>query len=480
MSIKLNINNEQYRYDVFQVVKLFYPIEDIDFVKENWDFVVEVQGDGVSIGNAENNEFYELQENRKVKEHIKLTVYDYFSKLTGIKHPWGTLVGIRPTKIASGLINKGWDLQRVVEHYQQHYDTTKEKAQLCYEVARNQEQHLENRINNISIYVGMPFCPTRCAYCSFAANGIRGKEKLVVAYLEALKKEVIEISKYIREKNLSIESVYFGGGTPTSVNNEQFSEIMKCIYENLIVDFDVEEFTVEAGRPDSINREKLLSMQQYAVTRISINPQSMSDKTLKAIGRIHTVDEVVNKFNMARELGFGNINMDIIIGLPGEGLEEVKNTCEEIAKLKPESITVHGMSIKRASKLHEQLVNDNYSNKLELEELTKMFAYARKTAEELSMEPYYLYKQKNMVGNMENIGYTRKGLECIYNIKIMEENQVIIALGADAVTKVVFPEENRIERYANLKDVGEYVNRIDELIKGKIALLNTLYRAKEV
>lgn len=477
MSIRLTTSNEQYKYDIFQIIKVFYPFEEVEFVKDSADFHLELSDLGVLIKSKIEESFYERHKDVTLKENIKHAVYKHFSKITGIAHPWGTLVGIRPTKIASGLINKGFNRDEVVEHYEKHFYASKEKAKLCYEVAKNQDKYLENDIYNIAIYIGMPFCPTRCAYCSFAANGIRGKEVLVKAYLEALKKEIEALAGYVREKQLKVESVYFGGGTPTSVNNEQFFEIIQSIYEGFILNCNVKEFTVEAGRPDSINEEKLKAMKQYGVTRISINPQSMNDKTLKTIGRIHSVEDVIEKFNMARDLGFDNINMDIIVGLPGEGLEEVENTCRQLLKLEPESITIHGMSIKRASKLYEQLLCDKFSNKLGVEELNKMFDHTKETAVKLGMKPYYLYRQKNMVGNMENIGYTKHGLECIYNIKIMEENQVIIALGADAVTKVVFPEENRIERFANLKEVGEYVNRINELISGKIALLETLYKA---
>lgn len=476
MSINLSINNDKYKYDVFQIVKIFYPYEDVKYTEDSIDYSITINDESIIIEGKEDSYNYNIKEKYSIKENIKLALYNFFAQKTGVTHPWGTLIGIRPTKIAAKLIKNEYDLCDVIHYYKEHYQTSEEKAKLCYEVAKNQEEYLHNDKRNISVYIGMPFCPTRCAYCSFAANGINGKEKLVEAYLEALNKEIWAMSKYIRENKLSIETVYFGGGTPTSVNNVQFSYIMKNIYEAFVKDFKVKEFTVEAGRPDSITEEKLLTMKQYKVTRISINPQSMNDKTLKAIGRIHTVDSIKEKYNLARSLGFDNINMDIIVGLPGEGIEEIENTCKEIEKLKPESLTVHGMSIKRASKLHEALVNNEYSNKLEIEELNKMFNHTRKTADELGMIPYYLYRQKNMVGNMENIGYTKKGLECIYNIKIMEENQTIIALGADAATKVVFHEENRIERYANLKDVGEYVKRIDELINGKIALLDTAFK----
>lgn len=476
MSINLSINNENYKYDVFQIVKIFYPYEDVKYTEDSIDYSIVITDEEINIEGKEDNYNYNLNEKHTIKENIKLAIYNFFVKKIGLVHPWGTLIGIRPTKIAAKLLKSNYTIEDIIKYYEDHYETSEEKAKLCYEVAKNQEEYLHNDKRNISVYIGMPFCPTRCAYCSFAANGIKGKEALVESYLEALNKEIGALSNYIRENDLSIESVYFGGGTPTSVNNAQFSYIMKSIYEGFVKDFQLKEFTVEAGRPDSITEEKLLTMKEYKVTRISINPQSMNEKTLKAIGRIHTVDSIKEKYNLARSLGFDNINMDIIVGLPGEGLEEIENTCREIAKLKPESLTVHGMSIKRASKLHEALVNNQYSNKLSIEELNKMFSYTRKTAHELGMIPYYLYRQKNMVGNMENIGYTKKGLECIYNIKIMEENQSIIALGADASTKVVFPEENRIERFANLKDVGEYVKRIDELIEGKIALLDTAYK----
>lgn len=476
MSINLSINNETYKYDVFQIVKIFFPYKDVKYSDASVDYSIIINNETVLIEGKEDNYSYTINEKYTIKENIKLAIYNFFAQKTGSIHPWGTLIGIRPTKIAARLIKNNYQLTDIINYYNEHYQTSEEKAKLCYEVAKNQEEYLYNDKRNISVYIGMPFCPTRCAYCSFAANGIRGKEQLVEAYIEALNKEIKALSEYIRENNLTIESVYFGGGTPTSVNNVQFSNVMESIYNAFVKGFEVKEFTVEAGRPDSITEEKLRTMKQYKVTRISINPQSMNDKTLKAIGRIHTVNNIKEKYNLARSLGFDNINMDIIVGLPGEGLEEIEMTCKEIAKLKPESLTVHGMSIKRASKLHEALVNNQYSSNLSIEELNKMFSYTRKTAEELGMIPYYLYRQKNMVGNMENIGYTKRGLECIYNIKIMEENQSIIALGADASTKVVFPEENRIERFANLKDIGEYVKRIDELIEGKIALLDTAFK----
>ncbi len=325
----------------------------------------------------------------------------------------------------------------------------------------------------------MAFCPTRCLYCSFAANPIQGKlKKEVDNYINALKIEIKAINSYVREKDLKIETVYFGGGTPTSVSNEQFEDLMKDIYNSFVENRDLKEFTVECGRPDSITKEKLKTMKKYNVSRISINPQTMNDKTLKAIGRNHSVEDVKDKFNLARDLGFDNINMDIIIGLPNEGITEVENTCNLIKNLKPDSLTVHGMSIKRASKLYENLVLKETIKIENQENLNAMYEISKSLAKDLNMKPYYMYRQKNMVGNMENVGFSVLGKESIYNIQMIEDSQSIIAIGADAVSKVVYLTEgkNRIERFANIKDVKEYISRIDDMVKGKIELLNTLYK----
>ncbi|HEY8805846.1 MAG TPA: coproporphyrinogen dehydrogenase HemZ, partial [Clostridium sp.] len=300
-------------------------------------------------------------------------------------------------------------------------------------------------------------------------------KNIVEPYIEALSREIKSISSYIKKKKLNIECVYFGGGTPTSVNDEQFEFIMKCIYEAFTEHNNVKEFTVECGRPDSITLLKLKTMKKYGVDRISINPQTMNDDTLKLIGRNHSVKDVYETFSMARGLGFDNINMDLIVGLPGEKIAHMINTCDKMAGIKPDSITIHGMSIKRASRLHENMLN-NYKFEIPAqEELNQMYELTAQLSKKLNMKPYYMYRQKNMVGSMENVGYTSPGKEGIYNIQMIEERQTVIALGADAVCKVVFLEENRHERFANIKDVREYIKRVDEMIEKKIALLETLY-----
>jgi oxygen-independent coproporphyrinogen-3 oxidase len=474
MEIKIKLNDEKYRYDVYQMFNIFFTFQDISFVKEGEDFCVSINGDYMELLKDKEILFKGNIKDGK-KEEIKKSIFTTLSNLTGEKYPWGTMIGIRPSKRALKLINDGISEEEIVKHYSDEFLVEKEKIELCIEVAKYEEKFVNKDSKTISIYVGMPFCPTRCLYCSFASNPIGGCKKQVDPYLEALSKEIASIKDYIESKELIIETVYFGGGTPTAVDEEQFEDIMKKVYEGFVLDNNIKEFTVECGRPDSITSKKLETMRRYSVDRISINPQTMNDVTLKEIGRNHTVDDVIDKFNLARSLGFDNINMDIIVGLPNEGLKEVENTYRRILELKPESLTVHGMSIKRSSRLHENLVLKQTIHIPNQEELNKMYKETKKLAEDLGMHPYYMYRQKNMVGNMENVGYSNDDKECVYNIQMIEDSQTIIALGADAVSKVVFLDENRIERFGNVKDVKEYINRIDEMIEGKIALFNTLY-----
>ncbi|GIM28645.1 coproporphyrinogen III oxidase [Clostridium polyendosporum] len=474
MEIKVSLNNEKFRYDIYQMFNIFFTFHDISFVKEGEDFSVVIEDNQVYL-KYKTSSYTESLDNEGTKEQIKRFIFKVLSDITGDKYPWGTMVGIRPSKIAFNLLEKDKNEQEIVDYYKKNYLASEEKARLCLEVARYEQKLVNREEKNISIYIGMPFCPTRCLYCSFASNPISGCKSLVDPYLNALSFEIKKIKEYISQKGLNIETVYFGGGTPTAVDNEQFEILMEQIYEGFIKERGVKEFTVECGRPDSITKKKLEAMKRFQVTRISINPQTMNDDTLKGIGRNHSVEDVIEKFSLARELGFDNINMDIIVGLPNEGLNYIRKTCDNIFKLNPESLTVHGMSIKRASKLHENLVLKQEVSIPLQKELNEMYEETKNLAEQLDMHPYYMYRQKNMVGNMENVGYSKEGKECVYNIQMIEDKQTIIALGADAVSKVVFLEENRIERFGNVKDVKEYVNRVEEMVEGKITLLNTLY-----
>ena len=317
--------------------------------------------------------------------------------------------------------------------------------------------------NTVSLYVSIPFCPTRCYYCSFLANSLSKYSDLKPLYVEKLLEEVKGVAKLLRETGKEVETLYIGGGTPTTLTPEEMDKLITGLYEEFDLS-NIKEFTVEAGRPDTINREILEVLKKHNVTRISINPQTMNDETLEKVGRKHTVNDIIECFQLARELGFDNINMDIILGLIDEDLEMVENTLKQIEKLSPESLTVHTLAVKRTSKLKEHI--DEYQL-TQFDEMSKMIDLSMKYAKKMGLNPYYMYRQKHMLGNLENIGYAKEGYECIYNIQMMEERQSNIALGAGSITKFVYIDENRIERVENVKNLEQYIDRVDEMINRK-------------
>ncbi|MFL0194382.1 coproporphyrinogen III oxidase [Clostridium sp. WILCCON 0269] len=476
MEIKVKLNSKNRRYQVFQIINLFYEFSSIIFVDDdNWDFNIEILKNKIIIKHSSDICEMGFENHLSDMDNIRKVILLYFKSRIHKNLPWGTLIGIRPSKIALELIKKGKSYGDIVEYFGDHFCCESRKAELCVNIAMKEKSLVNTDNKNISVYIGMPFCPTKCLYCSFTSNPIKSSKDLVDPYLESLTYEMRQISQYIKRNNLNIECVYFGGGTPTSIDDEKFEKIMYETYNSFVHEYKVKEFNVECGRPDSITLNKLDTMKKYGVNRISINPQSMNDDTLKFMGRKHSVEDIKKKFYMARQWGFDNINMDIIVGLPGEGIKEINKTCSEIEKLSPDSLTVHGMSIKRASKLYENIVNNIKYSISDNQELNLMYERTEAAAGNLNMEPYYLYRQKNMVGNMENVGYARENNFGLYNIEMIEEKQTIIGCGADAVTKVIFLNENRLERHANIKGVKEYINRIDEMINKKILLLNTLY-----
>ena len=410
----------------------------------------------------------DLSDHSATKNVIKKLFYQMLVGRTGHELPWGSLTGIRPTKIALSRLEAGWKEDDIRRFMKETYMTSDEKINLSVEIAAREKRLMEpiNYDSGYSLYVGIPFCPTTCLYCSFTSYPISKWKGRTGLYLEALFKEL----EYTAEKmkGRPLDTIYFGGGTPTSLPAEDIDAIL-CKLEQLFDIKNVLEFTVEAGRPDSITEEKLKVLASHGISRISINPQTMNQKTLDLIGRRHTVENVKEKFHMARALGFDNINMDLIMGLPGEDLDDVKHTLEEIEALKPDSLTVHSLAIKRAARLN--MFKEEYAD-LKISNTPEMIALSEACARRMGMEPYYLYRQKNMAGNFENVGYSLPGKACIYNILIMEELATIVACGAGTTTKVVFPSENRRERCENVKEVEQYISRIDEMIGRKEKILN--------
>ncbi len=386
-------------------------------------------------------------------------------------NPWGEISGIRPVKIIRTMLKNGKTEQEAEEFFKLQHKVSSEKTKLSLQIARLEMNILKDiNENDICLYIGIPFCKTRCLYCSFVTNTASNSAHLIQPFVEALVKEIQYTSEIVKQMGSRVVSLYIGGGTPTTLSPEQLNAIITQCKKW----FDLsalKEFTVEAGRPDTIDEPKLVALKNFGVTRISINPQTMNDKTLKLIGRQHSANEIIDSFNLARNLGFDNINMDIIAGLPGEDLIDFIHTLKEVEALNPESITVHTMSIKRGSKLHETLGDYALTDgKI----VASMVDYALDYICKHNKKPYYLYRQKNILGNLENVGYSKSGYECLYNIMIMEETSTIISLGAGGVTKTVNPKNDRIERIFNVKETSEYVSRIDEMCRRKDSIIKFL------
>lgn len=522
--IIVKLNKPGFEYDIHSLIKAFYPEQNVSVTSEEkayeepailqmqMDYLdstiriawqeYEFEGEGIvpmSSTELTGTEFaVDFSDRTGTKNLLKQRLYRMLAEYTGKSLPWGTLTGIRPTKIPMKFLEEGKSRQEIRAYMEEMYFASEEKIELSIDIAER-ELALLSRIdyeNGYSLYIGIPFCPTTCLYCSFTSYPLASWAKRVDAYLDALEKEIDFVAVKFAHKHLN--SIYIGGGTPTTLEPYQLDRLIRKIKCSFDLS-DCLEFTVEAGRPDSITREKLEVLRKHGISRISINPQTMKQETLKLIGRHHTVEQTVESFRMARELGFDNINMDLIMGLPEETLSDVKNTMERLKELAPDNITVHSLALKRAARLN--MFKDDYKDYKMVntqEHMDLVAAYAK----EMGLFPYYLYRQKSMAGNLENVGYAVPGKAGVYNILIMEEKQTIMALGAGATTKFVLPasetgrdasgtglnvpinEERllgiahrparignnpiRIERVENVKDVQNYLERVDEMIERKI------------
>ena len=474
--IKIESKKNKFTYNVYHVTKAFYPKEDIvQTVDEKQEPLVKIhlpEGTCFSLAPEECVQTEDVQEE---KRNVTKKVYQFLSKQTGQELAWGMLTGVRPTKLVMQKIEQGMTKEEIFEFLKEQYCVGDKKAQIAYEIACREKALLDQLDckNGYSLYAGIPFCPSICSYCSFSSSPIAEWKDQVDRYLDAMIKELKATAKLMQGKTL--DTVYIGGGTPTTLEADQLDRLLGTIREN----FDLEhvlEFTVEAGRPDSITREKLEVIRKYPVTRISVNPQTMQQKTLDLVGRKHTVEDVEQIFHLARELGFDNINMDLIAGLPGEDISDMEDTLAQIAQMHPDSLTVHSLAIKRAARMEMEDLNRDAKETHEI--LSGMIERAAKAAKEMDLFPYYLYRQKNIAGNFENVGYAKVDKAGIYNILIMEEKQSIIAAGAGASTKIVLKDPipmpgskkkkmTRLIRQENVKAVDAYIDRIDEMIERK-------------
>lgn len=396
------------------------------------------------------------------KDEIKRQLYRYLEKETGLRPKWGILTGIRPVKLAGELWETLGSREKAKEYLQEKYYVNEEKADLILELYQYQQSRLGiPQENTAGVYIGIPFCPTRCLYCSFTSN--QAKPEQMDAYLDALCKEIEFAGANMERSGITAESVYIGGGTPTALDPAQLSRLLACVREHLDLS-QVKEFSVEAGRPDTITEEKLGILLESGADRISINPQTMHDKTLETIGRSHTVRQTVEAFAAAKKAGDFIINADLIAGLPGESPADFKESLERIMELSADNITLHTLAVKRSSRLKELDENFHYRS----QELTEeMLGQAKKALASQGFRPYYLYRQKHTAGSTENLGYCKKDTPSVYNVRIMEEKQTIIALGAGGITKVYYPKENRLERVPNVSNYEIYIERIEEMMQRK-------------
>ena len=466
--ISLLLEDMTFEQDIRELLMAFYPEEKYIYTNEDVFLSLFLSKKSIEYHikiKSEDNvlEFSSpLRETKfDTKNDLKRNIYINLLKLGNKELPWGTLTGIRPTKIVMEMLENDMSLEDIKKHLKEVYLVSDKRIKLCTDTAKNEFNILKkiDYKNGYSLYIGIPFCPTRCLYCSFTSYSIAQWKKDTDTYVEALCKELLAVSKMYKGKKL--QTIYMGGGTPTSLEGYQLSKILNVVKKN----FDLSnllELTVEAGRPDSITREKLEALKEVGVDRISINPQTMQQKTLDLIGRHHTIEDIFESYKLAREVGFENINMDFIIGLNGETLEDVIDSFKKVRTFAPESVTIHSLALKRAARLNTENKREIMDNDL----ILSMINTATDTCTDLGLEPYYLYRQKNMAGNLENIGFSKPGKECLYNILIMEEKQTIIACGAGTSSKIVFGD-GRIERIENVKDPKLYIERLDEMIMRK-------------
>ncbi len=476
--MELILLGNDFKYELEKLCRIFLPFEKINISGEMVEgenlAVAEIKkreegflcSARLSLGekNASFSEEIPLDSDEKDKE-LKLAqcLFKCFCKITGYKSSWGILTGVRPAKLFANLC-RGQGKDQTKKYFCEELFVGSNKISLCEETFGVEEEIINKSEKDwFSLYISIPFCPTRCAYCSFVSHSIGQAKKLVPDYVRLLCEEIKQTAEIAKECNLKLKTVYMGGGTPTSISPSQMDEIL-CAVEDSFDLSNVLEFTVEAGRPDTVTGEMLEVLKKHKISRISINPQTMNDEVLKGIGRNHTAQMTVEAFNLARQMGFDNINMDLIAGLPDDTAESFKKTVDKLISLSPESITVHSLAMKRASDLTAQgVLHTVHSGEIAEE----MVEYARKTLTENGILPYYMYRQSKTVGNLENVGYAKKGFESLYNVYIMDETHTILGVGASAVTKLKSPSGPEISRIFNFKYPYEYISRFSELTDRK-------------
>lgn len=470
--------NNSYHYEMENLIRVFLP--DVKIVRaedtaDEGDYcLLTLEGNKISIRLSLEGRTYDSQgvfcldcrafnesEDSYFERKMAVMLYDMLREITGYTPPWGILTGVRPAKLMTKLIASQGQ-EKAVDYFINELKVSQDKTNLALMVSKNETPIIEgSKADSYSLYVSVPFCPTRCSYCSFISHSNESAKKLIPEYVEKLCDEIAETAKIAKDLNLRLESVYIGGGTPTVLTASQLKKVTDTLSENFDLS-DISEYTIEAGRPDSIDSDKLDVIKNCGCTRISINPQTFSDSVLKEIGRNHTSAETVEAFAMAREKGFGNINTDLIAGLPTDTLESFEKTLDKAVALEPENITVHTLALKRSSTI---VTEGKKTNSPTL--TSDMLRLVQQKLTKAGYEPYYMYRQSKSLGNLENVGWAKKGYEGLYNIYMMEECHTILSVGAGAVIKLKAPHGNEIERIYNYKYPYEYIGNFQEILNRK-------------
>lgn len=474
--MNLYVKNHNFHFELENLTRLFFPNEKItvirDFSEPQPPYIYTEVSDKITISvNIGSFNKSETAVKKLTDDDNELVLAQLLYKLlcdfTGLTQPWGILTGVRPVKLLRRLAEESSE-EQAVKKFEKDFFVSNEKIALSRETEHNERKILElSKPESFSLYVGIPFCPSRCSYCSFVMASIERAEKLIEPYTKLLCEEIKRTAEIANKLGLRLETVYFGGGTPTTLSAEQLDTVLGTVNKS----FDMStcrEFTVEAGRPDTIDIAKLFALKENKVDRISINPQTVNDEVLKTIGRKHTAQQFFDAFELARKCGFDNINTDLIAGLPTDTPESFKNSLDSIVRLKAECITVHTLCMKRASRLTTEGVTLDLQQARDARE---MLAYTQNILGQNEYIPYYMYRQSRMVGNLENVGWSKKGFESLYNVYVMDETHTILACGSGGVTKLKRNNPDYLERIFNFKYPYEYIDRFDELIQRKSGIM---------
>lgn len=474
--MNLYVKNHNFHFELENLTRLFFPNEKItvirDFSEPQPPYIYTEVSDkitiSVNIGSFNKSETAVKKLTDDDNELVSAQLlYKLLCDFTGLTQPWGILTGVRPVKLLRRLAEESNE-EQAVKKFEKDFFVSNEKIALSRETEHNERKILElSKPESFSLYVGIPFCPSRCSYCSFVMASIERAEKLIEPYTKLLCEEIKRTAEIANKLGLRLETVYFGGGTPTTLSAEQLDTVLRTVNNS----FDMStcrEFTVEAGRPDTIDIAKLFVLKENKVDRISINPQTVNDEVLKTIGRKHTAQQFFDAFELARKCGFDNINTDLIAGLPTDTPESFKNSLDSIVRLNAECITVHTLCMKRASRLTTEGVTLDLQQARDARE---MLAYTQNILGQNEYIPYYMYRQSRMVGNLENVGWSKRGFESLYNVYVMDETHTILACGSGGVTKLKRNNPDYLERIFNFKYPYEYIDRFDELIQRKSGIM---------